>query len=320
MFGSKISENPFVEPPDVLIFFHISKTGGTTMDGILSRCFPDGQHLDCGMADTKSALSIRPREKIEGKYHALSDAERKAIRCLMGTIYPMGIHTMLDRPAKYFTVLRHPVDRCISHFLNNKKVTHQPFYHRIKNLTLDEYLDSGVGIESLDYQVRSLSGCPELDVIRHPVGGRISAPPVEAHHLEMAKRNIEQHFIAAAPIEAFNSMLLVLRALYGWKLWQILYMRHNIGDEGARSRASISTVSRRRLEDMNRFDLQLYDWVKARFAEQTRAMEPELSNDLRRFEILNAAAQRVRRTTPALVAKPIGRLLSPRPKPIQRRA
>ena len=66
---------------------------------------------------------------------------------------------------------------------------------------------------------------------------------------------------------------------------------------------------------MNRFDLQLYDWVKARFAEQTRAMEPELSRDLRRFELLNAAAQRVRRTTPALFAKQIGRLLSPRPEP-----
>ena len=183
-------------------------------------------------------------------------------------------------------------------------------------MTLDEYLDSGIGIESLDYQVRLLSGCPELDVARHPAGGRISAPPVEPRHLELAKRNIEQHFIAAAPMEAFNSLLLVLRAAYGWKLWQILFMRHNIGERGRLRRVEpISTASRRRLEEMNRFDLQLYDWVKVRFAEQTRAMEPELSRDLRRFELLNAAAQRVRRTTPALVARPIGRLLSPRPEP-----
>jgi Galactose-3-O-sulfotransferase len=318
MFALKTPQQPPASPRGILIFFHIPKTGGTTMDAVLSRCFPGAQHFDGAMADTRSALSIRPREKIEAKYQALSNAERQAIQCLMGTIYPFGIHTILDRSAKYFTILRPPVERCISHFLNNKKVTHQPFYNRIKNMTLDEYLDSGIGIESSDYQVRLLSGCPELDAFRHPVGGRISAPAVEPRHLELAKQNIEQHFVAAAPMEAFNSLLLMLRALYGWKLWQILYARHNIGSKGAASVESISTASRLRLEEMNCYDIQLYDWVKVRFAKQTRAMEPELSRDLRRFEMLNAAAQRVRRTTPDLVARPIGRLLSSQPELMRR--
>jgi hypothetical protein len=136
----------------------------------------------------------------------------------------------------------------------------------------------------------------------------------------LAKRNIEQHFIAAVPVEAFNSLLLTLRAQYGWMLWQLLFVRHNIGNDGAAPIEPISTASRKRLEEMNSYDMQLYDWVKVRFAEQTRAMEPGLTRDLRRFEILNAAAQRVRRTAPALVAKPIGRLLSPRPEATQRQA
>ena len=72
----------------------------------------------------------------------------------------MGIHTMLDRPAKYFTILRPPVERAASHFFNNRKLEHQPFYARIKDMSLDEYLDSGVGIEWQDFQVRLLSGCP----------------------------------------------------------------------------------------------------------------------------------------------------------------
>jgi Sulfotransferase family len=309
MSSSKLLEKSRGQRPEILIFFHMPKTGGTSMDAILSRCFPHAQHFDGAMADTRSALSIRPREKIEARYHALGAAERQAIRCLMGTHYPFGIHTMLDRPAKYFTVVRPPVDRCISHFLNNRKVKHQPFYDRIKNMTLDEYLDSGVGIESLDCQVRLLSGCPELDVSRHPAGGRISAPPVEQRHLDLAKRNIEQHFIAAAPLEAFNSLLLLLRSVYGWKLWQLLYVRHNIGSEAAPSGDLISTGSRRRLEEMNRYDTQLYEWVKLRFAEQTRAMEPELSRDLRRLEMLNAAAQKLHGTTPDAVRKLAGRML-----------
>lgn len=300
-----------LRPPEILIFFHIPKTGGTTMDGILGRCFPGAQNFDGTMADSRSALSIRPREKIEARYFALSDVERQAIRCLMGTIYPMGIHTMLGRPAKYFTVLRDPVERSLSHFLNNRKLPHQPFYERIKDMTLDQYLDSGVGIESHDYQVRLLSGCPELDTDRDPAGGRICAPPVEPRHLELAKRNIEEHFIAAAPLGSFTSLLLVLRALYGWKLWEILFVRRNVGTDDSPRTEPISAASRRRLEETNRYDIELYDWVKARFAEQTRAFEPALSRDLHRFEMLNTAAQTVRRTTPDQIARSISLLLSP---------
>jgi hypothetical protein len=299
-----------VKPPEILIFFHIPKTGGTTMDGVLGRCFPAAQHFDGAMADSTSALSIRPREKIEARYFALSDAERRAMRCLMGTIYPMGIHTMLDRPAKYFTVLRDPVERAASHFFNNRKLPHQPFYERINDMTLDQYLDSGVGIESHDYQVRLLSGCPELDTRRDPAGGRICAPQVERRHLELAKRNIEEHFIAAAPLGSFTTLLLVLRALYGWKLWQILFVRRNVGNDDSPGTEPISAASRRRLEETNRYDIELYDWVNARFAEQIRPLEPDLSRDLRLFQVLNTAAQTVRRTTPDQIARSISLLLS----------
>jgi hypothetical protein len=305
------SEKLSIRPPEILIFFHIPKTGGTTMDGVLSRCFPGARHFDGAMADSTSALSIRPREKIEARYFTLSDAERRAIRCLMGTIYPIGIHTMLDKPAKYFTVLRNPVERAASHFFNNRKLPHQPFYERIKDMTLDQYLDSGVGIESHDYQVRLLSGCPELDTRRDPFGGRICAPPVEPRHLELAKRNIEEHFIAAAPLGSFTSLLLVLRALYGWKLWQILFVRRNVGTDDSPGTEPISAASRRRLEQINQYDIELYDWVKARFAEQTRALEPDLSRDLRLFEMLNTTAQSVRRTMPDQIARSISLLLTP---------
>ena len=76
-------------PPEILIFFHMSKTGGTSMDGILSRCFPgDHLHFDGALADTRSALSIRPRGKIEAEvsrsFWTLERLEGE-IRCLMGT-------------------------------------------------------------------------------------------------------------------------------------------------------------------------------------------------------------------------------------------
>jgi hypothetical protein len=67
-----------------------------------------------------------------------------------------------------------------------------PCYPFIKDLTLEQYLDSGIGIDQDNHQVRMLSGCPELDAPWDSKGGPISTSSAERRHLEMAKRNIEE--------------------------------------------------------------------------------------------------------------------------------
>jgi hypothetical protein len=151
-------------------------------------------------------------------------------------------------------------------------------------------------------------------MLRDPAGGRMSPPPVERHHLEMAKRNIEQHFVAAAPLEGFTSMLLLLRRLYGWKLQQVFFVRRNVGAHRDSKKEPISAASRRLLEATNPYDMELYGWVKSRFAEQMSALEPDLSRELRRFERLNDAAQRVQQIAPEPVRKLAARLLFSRRK------
>lgn len=309
--GSTVRGAAIPQPPSILIFFHIPKTGGTTMDAILSRCFPGPQHFDGQVGTSPSGLSIRPREKIEAKYHARTVEQRQAIRCVMGTHYPMGIDSMLDRPAKYFTILRPPVERVASHFFDDRTQKHLPCHERIKNMTLEDYLDSGLGITPFDNQVRLLSGCPELDTPWDPAGGPISAPPVERRHLDLAKRNIEDRFITAAPLESFTTLLMMLRRIYGWRLQQLLFVKHNVGAARPFKTEPISAASRRRLEDSNRYDTELYEWAKTRFAEQMRSFEPELSRDRARFELLNAATQRLDRTVPASVRKLASRVLFP---------
>ena len=39
-----------------------------------------------------------------------------------------------------------------------------------------------------------------------------------AEHLEAAKRNIERHFLAAAPLECFTDLLVLLRLIFDWLL------------------------------------------------------------------------------------------------------
>src|SRR5271166_568043 len=200
--GSQGSKTANLKPPEILIFFRMPKTGGHTMDAPLVHCFPGPQHFNAEVGFTGSALLIRSREKIAEKYESLSLDERRAIRCVMGTHIPMGLHTLFDKPAKYFTIVRHPVDRVISSFYFTLRVSiHIPSARHIQGMTLEQYLDSGIGLDPFDQQVRMLSGCPDLDVPLDPDGRPISAPAVERRHLEMAKRNIEDRFIAAAPLE-----------------------------------------------------------------------------------------------------------------------
>jgi len=72
-------------PPSILIFFHIPKTGGGTMDFILRHCFPDDQNFTfpvdqnfiarvdlTGSSEPYSSLRIASRNKIVEKYRLLS--------------------------------------------------------------------------------------------------------------------------------------------------------------------------------------------------------------------------------------------------------
>lgn len=307
---SQDSETAKLKAPEILIFFRMPKTGGHTMDAPLVHCFPGPQHFSAEVGFTGSALLTRSREKIVAKYEGLSLDARRAIRCVLGAHIPMGLHTMFDRPAKYLTIVRHPVDRVISSFYFTLLVaTHVPSSRYIQGMTLEQYLDSGIGLDPFDQQVRMLSGCPDLDVPLDPDGQPISAPPVERRHLEMAKRNIEDHFVAASPLEEITGMLLFLRRLYGWNLRDILYQIRNV-TPGRPSLNAVPIATRRRLEDYNRFDIELYDWVKARFAKQIRDLEPGFSRDRRRFEVMNSAAQAVSRIVPGPVRGVARRMLS----------
>ncbi len=304
------------EPSDILIFLHIPKTGGITMDRILSRNFPGPQCLELPFELTDSALLIRSFDKTVEIYNTLPAEQRGLIRCIMGTEggnrgihFQFGLHRKLGRPAKYFTIVRDPVDRVISNFYHNRSQNHLPSYNFIKDMTFEQYLDSGLGIDAFDHQVRMLSGCPELDAPWDPAGRPISAPPVERSHLEMAKRNIEKHFIAAAPLEEFDALVLLLRRLCGWSFHRIFYVVHN-ETQGRPKLAECSPAIRRRLEEANRHDIELYQWVKVRFAAQIRALGPEFSQERHYFGIINRASQWLEQTLPSRAKAVAKRLVS----------
>jgi hypothetical protein len=300
---------PGLTPPEILVFLRIPKTAGTTVEAVFERCLP-GANFRAHIHIAVSALLVRPTSEIGEKFRRLSPEERNAVRCLVDEHVSMDVATVFDRPARFFTLVRDPVDRAISNFFHNRVSEHLACHPFIKNMTIEEYLDSGVGIDADNHQVRILSGCASLDCRWDPKGRALSAPPVERRHLELAKRNIEERFIVAAPMEQVTALIWFFKRLYNWPTQLAFFEKLN---ESARcGRPTVETVSaktRNRLERVNQFDAELYDWVKGRFADQISPLEPDFSCEVRRFEQLNEYIQGIDRALPSFIAGAVKRSL-----------
>jgi hypothetical protein len=294
-FNSLNADATDLVPPDILIFFHMPKTGGLTIGLILEHCFPGDKHFNAYVGLHRSAILGGLRAKIAEKYSLLPAKAKQSFRAVIYEHVPMGIHTLFDRPAKYFTIVRHPVDRVVSQFYHMKTQSDIPIFEQIKNMTLDQYLDSR--FHPFDLQVRMLSGCKELGGLWEINGNPVFATPVEGRHLELAKRNIEEHFLTAAPFEAFTTLVVFLKQIYGWRLRRCLFEFQNVTENRPRV-ADLPKATCRRIEDCNRHDLALYEWIKARFAEQIRALEPQIFGDRLVFNIVNGSWQLAGRIMP----------------------
>ncbi|MGQ0444312.1 MAG: sulfotransferase family 2 domain-containing protein [Beijerinckiaceae bacterium] len=311
VFGSSGAGIPGLAPPQVLIFLHIPKTGGQTMEAILAHSFPD-QHFNPELEHGDTALMLRSTPRIAGKFRLLPVEKQRAVRCMIPSACAMDVDTIFDRPSKFFTIVRHPVDRVISTFFHIRRYSHLPFHRFLKDLTLEQYLDSGIGLYHDNQQVRMLSGCPELDapwdLESQPISSTSSS--VERRHLEMATRNVEERFIAAAPLEEFVALVWFLKRLYGWPYNRVLFRILN--DNPNRPKlAAVSEAARNRLQTLNQYDIELYEWVKARFAKQIEPLEPRFSREVRRFDILNRCVQQISRRSPQPIQRLARRLLFP---------
>ena len=109
---------------------------------------------------------------------------------------------------------------------------------------------------------------------------------MERRHLEQAKRNIEEHFLLAAPLERLMEGALMLRIMYGWPMRRLQNERKNENQNRLRS-SDLSLRLIKIIEDCNVYDAKLYQWIKHRFAAQCAMFEPQLSEDLERFRRIN---------------------------------
>jgi hypothetical protein len=102
IIASRVGNIPGLEPPPVLIFFHIPKTGGTTMNSILRRCLRS-KNLNVGLGSESpdTALWSYSTKSVMNKYWQLLAETRCDIRCISGEHVTYDICTSLGKPSKF---------------------------------------------------------------------------------------------------------------------------------------------------------------------------------------------------------------------------
>jgi hypothetical protein len=233
-----------------LIFIHIPKTAGSTLNKIIKSQFPNKSIFK--VDGFKEGKSIEELKKLDKK-------ERNKIRCVMGHM-SFGVHKYLPRPSNYITVLRNPVDRLISLYYFILRQTEHPLHESIvsNNLSLEDFVNSdltSLGIHNV--QTRMLAG------------NKVET----SSQLNLAKKNLQKSFTAVGLTEKFDRSLELFSEKLGWQVDE--YRSMNV-TQNRPQRADISQQIIQLIEEKNSFDMELYEFadrllVEGFFNEKTQA-------------------------------------------------
>jgi len=256
------------QPSETAIFLHVPKAAGTTLNRIIDRHYRrDEIYSILGVATPQSGTLEELRR--------LPARQRASIRLVRGH-FAFGIHDMLAGPSTYFTLLRNPRDRVLSHYFHALRQPDNHLHRYVNGLTLsDVFARRGHVDKAFDnFQTRLLSGVWDT-----PAFGACNQET-----LERAKENLRHHFSVVGVVHRFDETLLLLQQRFGWRF--VYYTRHNVRRRRGRlPPADAETLAL--IRDHNRLDQQLYDFASALCAQQVAQAGQPFQERLRRFQAIN---------------------------------
>lgn len=245
---------------NTIIFLHIPKTGGRSLQNILLRRY------------SKEEI-ITDAHEILDQIADWSDERKRNIRYLQGH-FIYGIHNILPQECSYITVLRDPVDRVISHYYYIKRSPSHPINQVIhqEKMDLEGYITSGVCEEVVNDQTRLIAGV-----------SRSSNIDVDTM-LVKAKQNVDTEFIVTGIVERFDETVILLKRRLG--LRNVFYGVRN-QTIGRPQKGQIPDRILALIKERNYADIELYAYANRKLAKMIDAEGKAFINDVNRFKLLN---------------------------------
>ncbi|MEB3209753.1 MAG: sulfotransferase family 2 domain-containing protein [Leptolyngbyaceae bacterium] len=221
----------------VFIFLHIPKAGGTTLNGIINQQYKKTDIFRFnGINNRRCINEVEPQRRI-------------SIQLIRGH-FAFGLHQYITCDSVYFTFLRDPIKREISHYHYLCRSPNLKQHSIVKKQTLKEYILSTEG----NLQTRMIYGnsCTKDD----PSKGV----------LEVAKENLEKYFTVVGIVERFDESLVVLQHSLGWKT--TVYRKQNKTNIRQTKSCQITPEVLNLIQNKNSIDIELYKYANTKLDQQ----------------------------------------------------
>ncbi len=249
-----------------VIFLHMPKTAGSTLNSIVERQYRSVE-----------ILSIDSRRVVESmeEFKLLPNQQLEKIKLLKGHMY-FGLHEYLPMPSTYITILREPIDRVIStYYYIRREKNHKHYELANQAKDLKDYLFKDQGKQLNNGQTRLLAGMDSLEV----EFGNCSNEMLEA-----AKNNLRKYFSVLGTTAKFDETLILLKQKLGWNL--PLYAKKNVTNKRPK-KEQITQDTLDAIVDLNQLDIELYKYAEVILQELIEQQPSSFFKEVERFKSYN---------------------------------
>lgn len=240
-----------------LIFLHIPKTAGTTLNRII-----EWQYNPLSIF-TMDPYRIRATPE---RLKELSEGRRRRLRMVRGHFY-YGIHEFLPQGATYITMLREPVARFLSAYYFLQRRPLHPMHRKVKS--------EKIGVEDF---IRLTPHRQNLQCSL--IAGIKSNGKCEEQTLEIAKENLAKTFSVVGLSERFEESLMLMAATFDWKV--PFYENRKV----SKTRPQVGSTAIDLIKEHNRLDLDLYEFGRKLFEASLAKKEEAVREGLAAFRTL----------------------------------
>jgi hypothetical protein len=257
-----------------LIFIHIHKCGGSTLQRIVRKNF--GASLPRRISRRITHFGRKPGSLLPALKQSAAENDY-----LMGH-FCFGIHNHLPGESIYITMLREPKERLMSLYRFSKS-NPDAYYHRsTKDQSFSQFMTSGQVLEADNGMVRFLSGDSnpeEVFINRKPFGA------IGSDDLESAMKNVEKYFTCVGFIEYFDASILLFEHYLNLNKIHYLTLNESVPD-------TEKPIWKHEFDSYIRYDQELYDHLLEKFEEEMKALPSLQKGSLEKYTESNSLHQK----------------------------